>query len=130
MRMFPSDKEAQHQLSNRIVVDFSDPGSIEAHFLAKQPGPVMRLESAEMKFRYADSFEAHHNLEAYEHLMLQAMQGNQALFTRSDGIERLWEIATPVLEEPPPVQPYEPGSWGPESINAIVAPEHWFLPHG
>jgi glucose-6-phosphate 1-dehydrogenase len=128
MRMFPTDKESQHHRGNQIVVDFADPGSIEAHFLAKQPGPLMRLETAQMTFCYEDSFEAHHNLEAYQHLILQAMLGNQSLFTRSDGIERLWEIATPVLEEPTPVQPYAQGTWGPDSIHDIVSPDHWFLP--
>ena len=128
MRMFPNQHELQHRIGNRLVVDFADPGRIQAQFLAKQPGPLMHLEPAEMTFNYADSFEAHHNLEAYEHLILQAMQGNQSLFTRSDGIERLWEIATPVLDDPPPVQPYAVGSWGPESIDHLIAPDHWHLP--
>jgi glucose-6-phosphate 1-dehydrogenase len=56
------------------------------------------------------------------------MHGNQALFTRSDGIERLWEVAAPLLEQPPPVEPYWRGSWGPESIKRLVAPSRWYLP--
>lgn len=88
----------------------------------------MRLREAEMTFHYDDSFRTDNNLEAYEHLILEAMHGNQALFTRSDGIERLWEVAAPLLEEPPPVEPYWRGSWGPESINRLVAPYRWHLP--
>jgi glucose-6-phosphate 1-dehydrogenase len=38
---------------------------------------------------------------------------DQSLFTRADGIERLWEISAPLLDNPPPIQPYAPGSWGP-----------------
>ena len=64
----------------------------------------MRLAPAVMNFRYADSFQTANNLEAYEHLILEAMLGNQAFFTRSDGIERQWEIASPVLENPPEVE--------------------------
>jgi glucose-6-phosphate 1-dehydrogenase len=128
MRIFEVEHETHHQRGNRIVVDFADPGSIEAHFLAKEPGPLMHLESAAMTFQYADSFATGHNLEAYEHLILQAMQGNQALFTRSDGIERLWQIAAPALADPSPIQSYAPGSWGPEGIEHIVAPDRWFLP--
>ena len=45
------------------------------------------------------------------------MVGDQSLFTRSDGIERLWEISTPLLDNPPPVEPYPVGSWGPESVE-------------
>ena len=47
----------------------------------------------------------------------------------SEGIERLWEISEPLLENPPPVEPYARGSYGPESIKRLVAPYHWHLPH-
>ncbi len=50
------------------------------------------------------------------------MLGNQALFTRSDGIERLWEISEDVLAHPPAVQPYAKGSWGPELDPAARRP--------
>ncbi|HEY5262887.1 MAG TPA: glucose-6-phosphate dehydrogenase, partial [Acidimicrobiales bacterium] len=98
MRMFPVDHMEGQRHGNELVADFADPGSIQIHFLAKEPGPEMRLAPAVMNFRYADSFQTANNLEAYEHLILEAMLGNQAFFTRSDGIERQWEIATPVLE--------------------------------
>jgi glucose-6-phosphate 1-dehydrogenase len=60
--------------------------------------------------------------------MLEAMLGNQTLFTRSDSIEKLWELAAPVLDEPPPVERYAQGSWGPFSMNDIVTPDRWSLP--
>jgi glucose-6-phosphate 1-dehydrogenase len=62
-------------------------------------------------------------------LILLAMVGDQSLFTRSDGIERPWEISTPLLENPPPGEPYPVGSFGPESIRQLIAPHHWHLPH-
>ena len=113
--------------TNEIVIDFADPGSITTEFLAKVPGPELSLGNATMTFTYRDSFAAANALEGYEHLILQAMIGDQALFTRSDGIERLWEISEPLLENPPPVEPYARGSWGPESVNRLVAPHHWHL---
>jgi glucose-6-phosphate 1-dehydrogenase len=128
MRSFQLDLDAQQRRGNQMVVDFADPGSIHTHFLAKLPGPEMRLGPAEMTFRYQDSFQTANDLEAYEHLILQAMLGDQALFTRSDGIERLWEVAAPVLENPPPVERYAQGSWGPDSIKGVVAPNRWSLP--
>jgi glucose-6-phosphate 1-dehydrogenase len=109
-------------------VDFADPGSIHAHFMTREPGPKMLLEPAEMTFLYKNSFQAGNNLEAYEHLIYEAMLGNRALFTRSDGIERLWEVAAPLLDNPSPVQVYDKGSWGPDSIKNIVAPNEWCLP--
>lgn len=128
IKMFPVDHLEGQRHGNELVTDFADPGSIHTHFLAKQPGPQMRLGPAVMSFRYEDSFRTANNLEAYEHLILEAMLGNQALFTRSDGIERQWEIAAPVLENPPPVEVYAQGSWGPASIERIVSPNRWSLP--
>jgi len=113
---------------NEIVIDFADPGSITTEFLAKVPGPELALGNATMTFTYLDSFASAHALEGYEHLILQAMIGDQALFTSSAGIERLWEISEPLLEHPPPVDPYPRGSWGPESVNRLVMPYHWHLP--
>jgi glucose-6-phosphate 1-dehydrogenase len=73
----------------------------------------MRRGEAKMIFRYEDSFRASQELEAYEYLILDAMQGDQSLFTTAAGVEQLWEISTPLLEHPPPIEPYTPGSWGP-----------------
>ena len=128
MRIFPLEAEVHAQPGNRVVIDFADPGAIHVDFLAKLPGPHMRLSKARMTFDYANSFLEANNLEAYEHLILEAMHGNQALFTRSDGIERLWEVSAPLLEQPPPVEPYWRGSWGPESITRLISPHHWYLP--
>ena len=128
MRMFPVDHREGQRHGNEVVADFADPGSIQTHFLAKEPGPKMRLGPAVMTFRYEDSFQTANNLEAYERLVLEAMLGNQAFFTRADGIERLWEIAAPVLEHRPPVELYDKGSWGPDSIHQLIAPDRWSLP--
>jgi glucose-6-phosphate 1-dehydrogenase len=81
--------------------DFADPGSISTEFLAKVPGPELALGHATMRFNYKDSFAMANALEGYERLILLAMMGDQSLFTRSDGIERLWEIPTPILDNPP-----------------------------
>ncbi len=128
--LFPVTNDAQHRRGNMIVIDFADPGSIHTNFLAKLPGPSMFLGPAEMTFDYKDSFCAANNLEAYEHLIRECMLGNQTLFTRSDGIERLWEIATPLLDHPKPIEIYSKGSWGPKSSASVVAPHKWYLPHG
>ncbi|OIK24456.1 glucose-6-phosphate dehydrogenase [Streptomyces malaysiense] len=129
LRMFPLDAHRGSDLrGNGLVIDFDDPGGITARFLTKEPGPAMRLENAEMVFHYAGSYNEEHALEGYERLILDAMLGDQSLFTRSDGIERLWEVATPLLREPPPVEPYAPGSWGPDRIRQLIAPYRWSLP--
>jgi glucose-6-phosphate 1-dehydrogenase len=89
----------------------------------------MRLGAAEMTFRYADSFRAANALEGYERLLLDAMLGDHSLFTRSDAVERLWEISAPLLDNPPPIQLYAPGSWGPQpALDRLAAPYRWHLP--
>ncbi len=128
MRLFPTGRHTPEWRGNKLVVDFADPGSIHAHFLTKEPGPRMHLEPAQMHFHYRDSYLATGHLEAYEHLILEAMLGNRSLFTRSDGIERLWQVAAPLLEDPPPIESYAKGSWGPASIHDLIAPDEWCLP--
>jgi glucose-6-phosphate 1-dehydrogenase len=129
LRMFRTSKtDGPTDRGNKIVIDFADPGSISTEFLAKEPGAELVLSPAEMQFRYEDSFCTANDLEGYERLILDAMLGEQTLFTRADGIERLWEISTPLLEHPPEVETYSPGSWGPEpSLTRLVHPFHWHL---
>jgi glucose-6-phosphate 1-dehydrogenase len=130
LRMFPAHrKDTPYGRQNEIVIDFADPGAIKVNFLAKVPGAELSLGNAEMAFYYKDSFAASNALEGYERLILLAMIGDQSLFTRSDGIERLWEISEPLLKNPPPVEPYPVGSYGPDSVKQLIAPYHWHLPH-
>jgi len=130
LRMFPAHlKDTPYGRQNEIVIDFADPGAIKTYFLAKVPGAELSLGNAEMAFQYKNSFATSNSLEGYEHLLLLAMVGDQSLFTRSDGIERLWQISEPLLENPPPAEPYSAGSWGPESVRRLIAPFHWHLPH-
>jgi glucose-6-phosphate 1-dehydrogenase len=129
LRMFRARrKDLPNGRKNEIIIDFADPGSITANFLAKEPGAEMLLGTAKMIFRYTDSFAATNALEGYERLILDAMVGDQSLFTSSDGILRLWELSEPLLDNPPPVEPYAPGSWGPGSVRRLVEPYHWHLP--
>jgi glucose-6-phosphate 1-dehydrogenase len=128
LRMFHAHrKDVPAGRTNEIVIDFADPGSINIDFMAKMPGPEMTLGASTMSFRYADSFAQSNALEGYERLILLAMLGDMSLFTSSDGIERVWEISEPLLTSPPPVEPYEPGTWGPASVDKLIAPYHWHL---
>jgi glucose-6-phosphate 1-dehydrogenase len=130
LRMFPAHREdTPYGRQNEIEIDFADPGAIKTYFLAKVPGAGLTLGNAEMGFYYKDSFAISHALEGYEHLILMAMVGDQSLFTSSNGIERLWEMSEPLLENPPPVEPYPKGSYGPDSVKRLIAPYHWHLPH-
>jgi len=61
-------------------------------------------------------------------LIHDAMSGDHTLFTTAEGIERLWEISEPLLNDPPPTRIYAPGSWGPNAIHQLIAPRAWRLP--
>jgi glucose-6-phosphate 1-dehydrogenase len=63
-------------------------------------------------------------------LIHDVLVGHRTFFTTSEAIERLWTISEPLLRDPPAVQPYEPGSWGPPAEDALIEPRHWHLPSG
>ena len=114
---------------NELTFEVSDPGVIWVDFLAKQPGEAMDLGAASLTFRYRDFFRVSEELTGYERLLHDALLGDHTLFTRADGIERLWEVSAPLLERPPRPRPYRPGSWGPAGIEQLVAPHRWHLPY-
>jgi glucose-6-phosphate 1-dehydrogenase len=57
----------------------------------------------------------------YEVLLHAAMIGDSTRFTRQDGVEETWRIMQPLLDSPPPVHAYAPGSWGPSEADELVA---------
>ncbi|WP_339079314.1 glucose-6-phosphate dehydrogenase [Pseudomonas sp. TMP9] len=57
----------------------------------------------------------------YERLLTDAINGDSALFAREDAIEAAWAVVEPVLIEPPPVDVYAPGSWGPDAAESFIA---------
>jgi glucose-6-phosphate 1-dehydrogenase len=128
LRMFRlAQGQRASQRPNELMIEFRDPGSISTRFLAKEPGPTMHLREAAMTFQYDSSFDTE-QLEAYERLLRDAMLGDQTLFTDAAGIERLWELSTPLLERPPRIHRYPKGSWGPSAAQRLIAPRHWCLP--
>jgi len=112
---------------NEISFELSEPGVIWVDFLAKQPGARMDLGGASLTFRYGDSFDIANELEGYERLIHDTMLDDHTLFTSAKGIERLWEVSTPLLERPPEPGHYPRGSWGPETIDQLVTPYRWRL---
>jgi glucose-6-phosphate 1-dehydrogenase len=57
----------------------------------------------------------------YEVLLHAALDGNTIPFTRQDAVEESWRIVQPLLDAPPPVEPYAPGSWGPPGADRLIA---------
>jgi glucose-6-phosphate 1-dehydrogenase len=57
----------------------------------------------------------------YEVLLHAALVGDSKRFTRQDAVEETWRVMQPLLDAPPPVHAYAPGSWGPEAAEKLVA---------
>jgi len=57
----------------------------------------------------------------YARLLGDAMAGDGTLFTREDAVEAAWAVLEPALETHPRTHPYQPGSWGPEQADALIA---------
>jgi glucose-6-phosphate 1-dehydrogenase len=126
--MFPANSGVGSSGPDHLTFDLADASKVSLSFYGKRPGPGMRLEKLSMQFSTEDTSRARDVLEAYERLILDAMRGDHTLFTTADGIESLWARSQPLLEDPPPVKPYAPGTWGPNAIHQLIAPHAWRLP--
>jgi glucose-6-phosphate 1-dehydrogenase len=83
------------------------------------PGQETRSQTAEMLGTRLPRAE---EMDAYERVLGDAMQGDATLFAREDYVEEAWRIVDPVLKDGTPVYEYEPGSWGPREVDASVTP--------
>ncbi len=83
----------------------------------KQHGEEMRGEQVQLVAHHEPSIQA----SPYERLLRDATRGDSSLFTRDDGVEAAWRVIEPVLADPPPVQQYEPGTWGPAAASDLPA---------
>jgi glucose-6-phosphate 1-dehydrogenase len=101
---------------NQLVVKL-DPSTgirleLEAH-RADGPGSIQ----LDMEF----SAEGGEGATPYEVLLHAALVGNTIRFTRQDAVEETWRVMQPLLDTPPPVHPYAPGSWGPEEADKLIS---------
>lgn len=126
--MFPSGSGIGDRGPDHLTFDLADRTRMSLSFYGKRPGPGMRLDKLSMQFSMQETDWSGAVLEAYERLIYDAARGDRTLFTTAEGIERLWEISTELLEDPPVVRPYEEGSWGPNQVHQLVAPFTWRLP--
>ena len=126
--MFPTGSGVGAHGPDHLTFDLADASKLSLSFYGKRPGPGMKLDKLSLQFSLHETGRTADVLEAYERLIYDAMIGDHTLFTTAEGIERLWELSTPLLDDPPPIRPYAPGSWGPNAIHQLVAPHAWRLP--
>jgi glucose-6-phosphate 1-dehydrogenase len=126
--MFPQGSGVGAHGPDHLTFDLADVSKLSLSFYGKRPGTGLKLDKQSLQFSLHETGKSADILEAYERLIHDAMSGDHTLFTHADGVERLWEISEPLLENPPPVRPYSPGSWGPNAIHQLIAPHAWRLP--
>lgn len=112
--------------SNKLTFCIQPDEGVRLGFEAKLPDSAQETRTVHMDFSYATSFWQCEIPEAYERLCLDALLGDAALFTRSDGIEAQWRIVDPLLKawetpDAPPLAQYAVGSWGPTEADALLA---------
>ncbi|MAE62099.1 MAG: glucose-6-phosphate dehydrogenase [Planctomycetaceae bacterium] len=110
---------------NRLIINVQPDEGISLRFEGKVPGQAMKIASAVIDFDFIEQFggESH---EAYATLLLDAMQGDQALYKDRHEIEQAWRIVMPVLDHwahhpDESCEGYPAGSWGPACADRLIA---------
>jgi glucose-6-phosphate 1-dehydrogenase len=129
LRMFPHHDPDERPRPSELVFELSDDPQVRIEVQAKVPGPQMDIGPAALTLDVDAAFDGADGLEAYERLLHDVMLRERLLFTRSEQIERLWEVCAPVIDSPPKPDPYEPGSWGPKAALELPGEIGWRLPN-
>lgn len=119
---FPTEAAANWR-PNRMTISIQPSMDIRIRFQVKRPGQTMNLDPAEMLFDYNSAGD--HAPEAYETLLLDALEGDPTLFMRGDQVEAAWEVVMPILtywekHQADDFPNYEPGSWGPDKADELI----------
>ena len=112
--------------ANYIALCIQPDEGIHLRFEVKVPDTTAEMKSVDMEFHYGDAFGPMAIPDAYERLLLDAMQGDPALFTRADEIELAWQLIDSVIagsqtEHAPPLEVYPRESWGPQRAQKLLA---------
>jgi glucose-6-phosphate 1-dehydrogenase len=113
--------------ANLLAIRIQPDEGIMLRFGAKVPGLGLDVRSVTMDFTYGSAFNVD-SPDAYETLILDALQGDASLFTRADEVEEAWGIVDPIIEAwadaaAPEFPNYEAGSWGPPAADELLARE-------
>lgn len=131
--MFPANEKSP-LTPNRLSLCIQPDEGIHLRFETKQPGAGMQTRSVDMEFHYVEDFGKDSLPEAYERLLLDAMQGDASLFSRADEIELAWgRLIDPIhaswqASDAPAIALYRPGSWGPKEAEQMLAADQrqWY----
>jgi len=122
-------KPSHHRLfegtnsDNRLIIRIQPDEGILMKFGVKVPGQGFKVETANLDFHYTDLVDTY-VMEAYERLLLDAMQGDATLYARADEVEAAWAFVDPILEEwksnREKMHGYPAGTWGPKFADKLI----------
>ena len=120
--LFPDGPKSAAE-ANRLVIQVQPAEGIQLHFETKVPDAGMKLRQTDLDFRYQREFRGAMP-EAYERLLLDALEGDASLFARADEVEAAWAICDPILDEwqrsdKPPLLHLRARPVGPERIDRV-----------
>ncbi|MEK6155624.1 glucose-6-phosphate dehydrogenase [Flavobacteriaceae bacterium 3-367] len=109
---------------NKLIIRIQPDEGILMKFGVKVPGQGFKVERANLDFYYSSLVETH-VMEAYERLLLDAMQGDATLYARADEVEAAWEFVDPILNywengKDVKVYGYSAGVWGPTNADELI----------
>jgi glucose-6-phosphate 1-dehydrogenase len=108
---------------NALVTRIQPDEGVTVRFGAKVPGTAMEIRDVTMDFQYGGAF-VESSPEAYERLILDVLLGDPPLFPQHEEVELSWQILDPILDnwaEHGRPDPYESGTWGPQSSIDMLA---------
>jgi glucose-6-phosphate 1-dehydrogenase len=115
----PATYPSQNLKPNYLRLRISPDMAIAMGMMILAPGEEMTGQAVEMLvWRHPQAGE----MDAYERLLGDAMEGDTTLFAREDYVEEAWRIVDPALKANTPVYLYEPGAWGPAEVDRQVSP--------
>jgi glucose-6-phosphate 1-dehydrogenase len=109
-----------------LTLSLAGNGAIDLSMVVKEPGAGLDLTVTDASI-VLGKVEGADALAPYVRLIHDVLIGDRSLFTRPDGLASAWAVLQPILDNRPPVHPYEQGTWGPSAAAELAAPDRWLL---
>jgi glucose-6-phosphate 1-dehydrogenase len=113
-------------LGNVLTFDLAGEGELDLSLVVKEPGPELTLSTAHTSLPLR-TVPGGHPLPPYVRLIHDVLLGDRSLFTRPDGLEHVWQVASALLTDRPEPVIYPKGSWGPAEADQLAEPVGWLL---
>ena len=127
-RLFFARSDAPQPHPNHLIFRTKPGERVSISAEIKEPGEELVSRPVELVYDYDQEKEGSRD-DAYARLLEDALEGDHRLFARADGVEEAWTVFENVLDDPGPVYPYAPGSWGPTEADRLVEGTHgWHDP--